>query len=363
MTAAATTACGSPAPAPSRPPPTRQPATRQPASGPPAAVDRLTLAQQVGQTVILSFAGRDEPAYVARILRARRAAGVILTPENIASGAQVRALTRSLERSAGGRALVGADQEGGATRALGFAAASAAQPEQAGPAAAGAAARAGGRDLRRYGLNLDFAPVADVAAGAGSIMRGRAYPGGPPEVAASVAAAVAGYTAAGVAATAKHFPGLGAAGANTDSSPVTVPTSVAGLRHGDLEPFRAAISAGVPLIMTSHAVYPAVDPGRIASQSPRVIGGLLRGGLGFRGVVITDSIEAAAVRRRSSVAVAAVRSIAAGADIVLMTGPGSYHLIYPRLLARARRSPGFRRRVREAAARVLALERRLGLPA
>jgi beta-N-acetylhexosaminidase len=114
--------------------------------------------------------------------------------------------------------------------------------------------------------------------------------------------------------------------------------------------------------MASHALYPALDPARIASQSPLVLNGLLRGSLGFHGVVVTDSIEAAAVLRRSSVQVAAGRSIAAGADIVLMTGPGSYHLIYPYLLARARRSPAFRRRVRQAAARVLALERRIGLP-
>jgi beta-N-acetylhexosaminidase len=75
-------------------------------------------------------------------------------------------------------------------------------------------------------------------------------------------------------------------------------------------------------------------------------------------VVITDSIEAAAVRRRSSVATAAVRSLDAGADLILMTGPGSYRLIYPRLLARARRSAAFRVRIRRSAARVLALEHR-----
>jgi beta-N-acetylhexosaminidase len=166
-----------------------------------------------------------------------------------------------------------------------------------------------------------------------------------------------------VAATAKHFPGLGAATVNTDAAPATVTSPAPTLRARDLAPFRAAIAAGVPLVMVSHALYPALDPTRIASQSPVILGRLLRGSLGFRGVVVTDSIEAAAVRRRSSVASAAVRSIAAGADLVLMTGPGSYHLIYPRLVAAARRSPAFRRRIADAAARVLALRRRLGLPA
>jgi beta-N-acetylhexosaminidase len=275
----------------------------------------------------------------------------------------VRTLTAALERSAGGRALIGADQEGGATRTLPFAPAAAGQSDQPTPAAAGAAARATGRTLGRLGLNLTFGPVADVAAGPDSILSSRAYPGRAPAVAAATRAAVAGYAAAGVAATAKHFPGLGAATINTDTAPATVASPAPTLRARDLAPFRAAIAAGVPVVMASHALYPALDPTRIASQSPVILGRLLRGSLGFRGVVVTDSIEAAAVRRRSSVASAAVRSIAAGADLVLMTGPGSYHLIYPRLVAAARRSPAFRRRIADAAARVLALRRRLGLPA
>jgi beta-N-acetylhexosaminidase len=339
-------------------------AARRPAPPPaPAAAGQRpagpSLAEQVGQTLILSFAGRREPAYVDRILRTRRVAGVILTGENVASAPQLRTLTGSLQRAAGGRALIGTDQEGGAVRILGFAASAAGEPDQVGAAAAGAAAGATGRDLRRFGLNVDFAPVADVAASPDSVMGSRAYPGGAARVASAVAAAVAAYTEAGVAATVKHFPGLGAAAADTDAAAVTIASSAATLAHRDLRPFRAAIAAGVPLVMASHAVYPALDPRRIASQSPLILGRLLRGSLGFGGVVITDSIEAAAVRARSGVAEAAVRSIAAGADLVLMTGPGSYHLIYPRLLAEVRRSGAFRRRVAAAAGRVLALERRL----
>ena len=308
---------------------------------------------------MLAFDGRREPAYVARILHARRAAGVILTRANVTSAGQLRALDRALERSAGGRALIAADEEGGAIRAVEFAGASVGQDGQATAAQAGDAARATGRELRALGLNVDFAPVADVAAAPGSIMRSRAFPGAASAVAAAVGAAVAGYGEGGVAPTAKHFPGLGSATANTDARPATVTNPAAALRGRDLVPFRAAIAAGVPLVMVSHALYPALDPDRIASQSSPIIDGLLRRALGFKGVVITDSIEAAAVRRRSDVATAAVRSIAAGADIVLMTGPGSYRPIYARLLARARRSAAFRARIRAAAARVQALELRL----
>ena len=100
--------------------------------------------------------------------------------------------------------------------------------------------------------------------------------------------------------------------------------------------------------MLSHALYPALDGRRIASQSPAVIGDLLRERLGYRGVMVTDSLEAAAVLARSGVAVAAERSVRAGADLMLMTGSASWNEVFPRLLARARSSPEFRARVRAA---------------
>jgi beta-N-acetylhexosaminidase len=174
-----------------------------------------------------------------------------------------------------------------------------------------------------------------------------------------MADSVKGWRAAGVAPTAKHFPGLGGATVNTDDGPATVDRSAQQIRDEDLLPFRAAIAAGVPLVMAGHARYPALDPDRIASQSPKVIGGLLRGELGFKGVVITDSTEAAAVQAVTGVQEAAVRNIRAGVDIVLTTGRGSYIQVYRALLAEARRDPAFRARVRESAARVVALQRSL----
>jgi beta-N-acetylhexosaminidase len=173
---------------------------------------------------------------------------------------------------------------------------------------------------------------------------------------------VRGWRGHRVAATAKHFPGIGAARLNTDRHQVSIGLSKRRLqRH--LRPFRSAIAVGVPLIMASHAVFPAYDRRRIASQSRTLITGVLRRRLGYDGVVITDSIEAQAVVRRTNVAVAAERSIAAGADVVLATGSATWKLIYPRLLRRARRSAAFRRRVEESAARVLRLKRRLKLRA
>jgi beta-N-acetylhexosaminidase len=111
--------------------------------------------------------------------------------------------------------------------------------------------------------------------------------------------------------------------------------------------------------MLSHASYPALDPHRIASQSRGVVTGLLRRRLGFEGVIVTDSLEAAAVLARSGVATAAERSIRAGADLILMTGSASWSRVYPHLLAEARKNAAFRKSIREAAARVLALKAEL----
>jgi beta-N-acetylhexosaminidase len=136
---------------------------------------------------------------------------------------------------------------------------------------------------------------------------------------------------------------------------VTISTTRARIEATDLPPFRAAIRAHVPLVMVSHARYPALDSRRIASQSRAVIEELLRGRLGYRGVVVSDSMEAAASLATGPITAASERAVRAGADLLLLTGRGSYRPVYEHLLAKARHSASFRARVRVAAARVLAL--------
>ena len=325
---------------------------------PPERAGRQPLERQVGQLLVSSFDGTSPPAYVLRRLRAGQTAGVILFRKNVASPAALRSLTGRLHRAGGGAALVAVDQEGGQIRSVPSAGPSAPQAAQGPPESVEAVARRAAGQLRALGVNVNLAPVADVPEGPGSAMSSRAFAGAAGAVAARAAAAVRGLAAGGVAAAPKHFPGLGAAVRNTDDAPVTLPRDRAALER-DLLPFREAIAEGAPIVMASHALYPSLDGRRIASQSRSILAGLLRRRLGFRGVVVTDSIEAEAVLRRSPVAVAAERSIAAGADLVLMTGSGSWKLVYPRLLRRARRSAPFRRRVAEAAGRVTRLKRAL----
>jgi beta-N-acetylhexosaminidase len=335
--------------------------TPAPARDAERSLERLSLVQRVGQTLVLSFRGSRPPAYVLDVLREGRAAGVVLFRDNATSRAQLGHLTGRLQRAAAGSALIAADQEGGAIRIVAWAAPGEGQAAQSSEREAAVAARDTARDLAAAGVNVDLAPVADVGDPDGSAVGGRAYPGDARRVAAQVTAAVRALGAGRVAATPKHFPGFGSAQANTDDEPVTIGASRAEIERRDLEPFRAAIAAGSPLVMASHALYPALDRRRIASQSPTVLGDLLRRRLGFRGAVVTDSLEATAVTRRAPVDVAAVRSLRAGADLILMTGPGSFPSVRDRVLATAQRDAAFRRRVDEAAARVLAVKRRLGL--
>lgn len=319
----------------------------------------IPLAKAVGQVVMVAFDGTEPPQWVRRWLRNDEAAGVILFGGNVTDAAGTRGLTGKLQRAARNGALVATDQEGGEIRILKFAPPETPQPGLATPAAARTAAGSAGRALKAMGVNINLAPVADVTE-PGSALAGRGYPGDPGAVGGSVAAAVGAYDRSGVAATAKHFPGLGRASENTDDAGVDIDAPRAQIEGVDLPPFEAAIRARVPLIMASHAAYTSYDD-RIASQSPVLMQAVLREELGFQGVAVTDSIEAQAVLARSAVGPAAERSIAAGCDIVLMTGSGSWSEVYPRLLRRARRDRVFAARVRESAARVMALKRKLGL--
>jgi beta-N-acetylhexosaminidase len=298
------------------------------------AAPEVPLREQLGSLLVSSFHGTALPGYMQRRLRAGETVGAVLFAPNVSDAAGTRRLTAEIQRAAGGDALVMTDQEGGDVRQIPF---------------AGTA-----DELADAGVNVNLAPVADVAQ-PGSVMAGRAF---ATDVPGNVVAASRESIEAGVLPTAKHFPGFGRATENTDDAPVTIDATRAELET-DLEPFRAAIDADVPLVMASHALYPALDAEHIASQSPAVLDDLLRGELGFDGVVITDSLEADAVLARSSVEVAAERSLAAGADLLLMTGRGSWIHVFPHLLRRARKSPALRARIAESAARVRRLRARL----
>ena len=320
----------------------------------PPPVDRLTLAQQVGHMVILRFAGTAPPGYVRDALSEGRAAGAILFRDNVADPEQLRRLTRALRR-ASPQTLICVDQEGGAIRIVPWAEPERAAPEQQAWGTVREDAEAAGRDLRAAGISVTLAPVADIPTVEGAAMADRAFTTDPDAATAAVAESIAGWHEAGVATTVKHFPGLGGATVNTDEGPAVIERTREQL-DDDLKPYAIAVNMGTEFVMVGHATYPALDADHIASQSPAVVDGLLRDQLGFEGVAMTDSLEAAAVQAVSDVEEAAVASARAGIDVILTTGRGSYTRVYRALLAEARRDQAFRERVRASAARVLAAQ-------
>ena len=305
------------------------------------AVSHMSAAQLAGQRVIYSYPGRTPPASLLAAIRQGRVAGVIFFAANYASPAQFRAAIRALTAANASAAnpargyplLLTTDQEGGeVNRVPGGPAESekqigARQPLAAARTAAGQAGAAAAANLASHGLNVDLAPVLDVYRTAGDFddQYGRSYSSDPAVVAALGASFITAMQARHVAATAKHFPGLGAAAAqqNTDAGPVTINASAAGLQSTDESPYPAAIAAGVRLVMLSWAVYPELGSDRPAGLSAPLVQGLLRGQLGFQGVTITDAIEAGALRRYGPVSRRAALAAAAGMDLILASAQDS----------------------------------------
>lgn len=281
----------------------------------------LTPEQLAGQHVIFPFAGRTPPPALLARIRRGEAAGVIFLGANLGTPAQVRALTRrlrSIPRPAGLDAplLLMVDQEGGSVMRLPGAPTRSAPAMAASgdPAIARSEGRATAATLRAAGMNVDLAPVVDVVRPESALhAEGRGFGFSARSASRFGSAFVRGLTAGGVAATAKHFPGYGAAPSNTDEGPVQIDVSLRELHAVDRRPFRAAIDAGARLVMVSSATYPALSA-KPAVFSPRVIEGELRRGLGFEGVTISDDLEAPAF---GSPPGAALRAAAAGVDLLL----------------------------------------------
>jgi beta-N-acetylhexosaminidase len=289
----------------------------------------LSARQLAGQRAIYSYRGLTPPASLVAQIKAGEAAGVIFYSDNIASAAQIKRVTAQLQRDAAASPvklplLIMTDQEGGQVRNLpGAPVRSEKQIGQSrGPAAlATQAGRDAGLNLKSVGINVNLAPVLDVYRATGNFIdsHGRSYSHSPSAVAQLGAAFIRAQQQTGIAATAKHFPGLGAAARsqNTDAGPVTISVSSTTLRATDESPYRSAIAAGVKLVMVSWATYTSLDPNRPAGLSKRIVQGELRKRLGFAGVTITDALEAGALRTFGSTANRAVLAAAAGMDAIL----------------------------------------------
>ncbi|MFG3227642.1 glycoside hydrolase family 3 N-terminal domain-containing protein [Kitasatospora sp. NPDC048194] len=285
--------------------------------------------QLAGRRIVLSYPGPTPPPETLRAIGEGRAAGVILFGENVTGPEQLaEAVARLKEAAAAARhprpLLLMTDQEGGRVRRLPGAPELSARRTGSAPDPLLAAVDSGtgaAATLTGAGLNVNLAPVLDVYDTPDNFIDHfeRSFGQDPSRVGALGSAFLAAQQSRGVAATAKHFPGLGSAARdeNTDARPVTLPVPLAQLRSRGEAPYRAAIAAGVRLVMASWAIYPALDPDRPAGFSPTVIQGELRDRLGFGGVTITDALEAGALTPYGDTGTRAVSAAAAGMDLIL----------------------------------------------
>lgn len=284
----------------------------------------MTLRETVGQLVMIGFEGTTLTPELTDWIQEYRPGGVILFSRNLVDPEQVARLTNALQAAALGPPLfIAIDQEGGRVSRLpqGFtifpAAATVAACQS--PDVVYSAMEVTAKELRAVGINMNMAPVLDVNTnGANPIIGNRAFGETPEAVCTFGVAAIAGLQDHGVIACGKHFPGHG--DTTTDSHKVlpVVTASKERLYSTELIPFQHAIDHGLRSIMTAHVQYPALDNRFPATLSRIILTDLLRTELGFGGVTITDDLEMNAILDHGSVGEAALQSLQAGADLLLV---------------------------------------------
>lgn len=292
---------------------------------PPPRTATLSEAQLVGQRIVTGFEGTRPPQALREWIRRGQVAGVILFEDNFHSVAEARKLVRQLQGIARPAELpepmlIAIDQEGGSVERIeGPPDRSAAEMGLAGDSACAEEGASTGEFLAEIGVNVDLAPVLDVArSGSAIATEGRAFGDDPALVARCGEAFAAGLERHGVVPTAKHFPGIGAAAINTDDALQRIELAALELRDVDIAPFASFVAGGAAgrLVMMSSAVYPAFSE-EPAAMTRKLATGELRERLGFEGASITDALETASTQAFGGPTEAAVQATRAGTDLLL----------------------------------------------
>ena len=300
-----------------------------------AVISNLSPEQLAGQRVIYSYNGLSAPAGLLDLIRHGDVGGVIFFSFNVSSPGQLRGVIAQMVKANDAATnplrsyplLLMTDQEGGLVRRLPWAGPAQTEAQIGASASPAAAAATAGKQaatgLRAVGMNVNLAPVLDVYRQPGDFddQFQRSYSQSPSVVSQAGAAFVAAQQKGGVAATVKHFPGLGAAARtqDTDNEPVTISLSAQTLRSVDERPYQAAIRAGTKLAMVSWATYPALGSRLPAGLSPSIVQGELQQRLGFAGVTITDALGAGALRSYGSLQDKTMLAGRAGMEALLCT--------------------------------------------
>ncbi len=348
------------------PPTTTSPDAR--ASFVEGTIASMSLEDRAAQLMLVEFSGSDATAALG-LLNDFSLGGVLLKSanRNFVSSGQVQNLTARLQEASAVPLLIAVDQEGGRIDRIQF------DDVQRFPSAAvfgalndreltEAAAWATGVQLAALGINVDFAPVADVnVLGEGNPAIGdRSYGSDPVLVAAMTLAALRGFDAAGVATAVKHFPGHGNTAVDSHLGLPVVMTERDVWAATDLVPFAAAVGAGAPMMMVAHVAYPALDPsGLPASMSRAITYDQLRVGLGFAGVIVTDDLANMQAVAAWGSGERAVRALMAGSDLLL--NPGDVKAAVSAIVAAVADGVIPEQTIDDALARILGLKFDLGL--
>ncbi|WP_345471368.1 glycoside hydrolase family 3 protein [Actinoallomurus oryzae] len=312
--------------------PARSASARDSASPTPVApevalVKKMSVREKVGQLFMPTIPG-STPAQGAKLVERYHLGGVIYFPVNLRTPRQTAQLSNGLQKAAmkhGGVPLViSTDEEQGPVSRLPYVTrfpankslASGRHPDDD----VRTAARVTGEELRAVGINQDNAPDADVNINPNNPVIGiRSFGADPKKVAHFVGVAIDAYHSAGVAVVAKHFPGHGDTDTDSHTGLPIINHSRAKWERVDAPPFKTAVDHHADVIMTAHIVVPGLDKSRLpATMSKTVLSGLLRGTLGYHGVIITDSLQMAGATIKFGPEEAAVRAVVAGADMLLM---------------------------------------------
>jgi beta-N-acetylhexosaminidase len=330
-----------------------------------AVAGRLGLNELAGQRIVAGLEGLHPTAQLRHAIRAGRIAGVVLYADNFPSRAAGRRLIRRLQAiprppELRDPLLVFTDQEGGLVKRIdGAPATSALGMALRGPAFSREQGRRTAVNLRDVGVDADLAPVLDVARPGSAIGAvDRAWGHSAARVVAGAVPFAIALQGHGVAAAAKHFPGIGAVRGNTDTGLQRVGLSRQTLRRLDEVPFQRFAEAGGDLVMLSTAVYPAFSP-KPASFARPIATGELRDRLGFEGVVMTDALDTVSALSIGDPAEAGLAAVHAGADLLLYTGTGPAMATQGALAAGLRSGALDRDAFERAAGRVLWLRDRL----
>src|SRR5215211_5612983 len=332
---------------------------------PAPAVAAPSLQHLIGQKLVVSMGGHTPSALLLNRARRGRIGGVLIHGWNFSSAAQLRSIATKLQHAAaeGGQPplLIAVDQEGGQVKTVSWIPPTLSPPEMGDLGSSETALRQGRKTaaaLLGLGVNTDFAPVADVPASTSSFMfqQARTWSFRSRETSRLANAFALGLGDRGTLATMKHFPGLGLAQKNTDDFIVHIDATKGELAPG-LRPYRHGAANGVPLVMLSNAVYRAYDRSHAAGWSRAIGTNLLRADLGFRGVTITDSLDAAANTRGVPTNRLALKAATAGTDMLLLTGSEeSSRSVYRSLLDAAQAGQLLHGRLAASYDRIVALK-------